>query len=72
MHDSLLHREALLVVTTCDAENVALEFVADAVARDFGAHAAFHKDAEFALIFDFDKLLRAVGWVGDVQLHLDG
>lgn len=72
MHDSLLHGEALLVVAAGDAENVAFEFVADAVALDFGTHAAFHEDAEFALIFDFDELLRAVGRVGDVQLHLDG
>ena len=71
VHDALLHREALLVVAAGDAEDVAFELVTDAVARDFGAHAAVHEDAEFALIFDFDQLLRAVGGIGDIELHLD-
>ena len=60
MHDSLLHRESLLVVAAGDAEDVAFELVADAVAGDFGAHAAVHEDTELALIFDFDQLLRAI------------
>lgn len=72
MHNSLLHGETLLVIAAGDFEDVSLEFVANTVAWDFGAHAAVHEDAEFALIFDFDQLLRAVGRVGDVQLHLDG
>ena len=71
VHDALLHGEALLVVAAGDAELVAFEFVADAVAGDFGAHASVHEDAEFALVFDLDELLGAVGWVGDVELHLD-
>lgn len=54
VHDALLHREALLVVAAGDLEDVALELVADAVAGDFGAHAAVHEDAELALVFDFD------------------
>ena len=33
--DTLLHRETLFVVSTCDAEDVALEFVADRVAGHF-------------------------------------
>jgi hypothetical protein len=33
--NALLHWEALFVVSTCDAEDVALEFVADRVARHF-------------------------------------
>ena len=57
MHDTLLHGEPLLVVATGDAEHVAFELVADAVAGDFGAHAAVHEGAEFALILDFDELL---------------
>ena len=72
VHDALLHGKALLVVPARDLEDVALEFGADAVAGDFVAHAAVHEDAELALIFHFDQLLRAVGWVGDVELHLDG
>ena len=72
MHDPLLHRKTLLVVAAGDLEDVAFEFGTDAVAGDFGAHSLFHEDAEFALIFDFDDLLRPVGGIGDVELHLDG
>jgi len=63
VHDTLLHREALLVVTAGDLEDVALEFVANTIAGDFVAHAAIHKDTELALIFDLDELLRPVGRV---------
>ena len=72
VHDTLLHWETLLVVAAGDSEDVALELVADAVTWDFLTHAAVHEDTELALIFDVDQLLRAVGWEGDVQLHLDG
>jgi hypothetical protein len=71
VHDTLLHRETLLVVASGDLEDVALELVADAVARDFVTHAAVHEDAELALIFDLDQLLGAIVGVGDVELHLD-
>lgn len=70
VHNSLLHGKTLLVVAAGDAEDVSLELVADAVAGDFLAHAAVHEDAEAALIFDFDELLRAVRRHGDVELHL--
>jgi len=60
MHDTLLHWEALLVVSAGDAEDVALELVADAVARNLVSHAALHEDTELALIFDLDQLLGAV------------
>ena len=72
VHDSLLHGEALLVVAARDAEDVAFEFVADAVARDFLTHAAVHEDAEFAFIFNFDQFLGTVGWKGDIELHYVG
>ena len=71
MHNTLLHRETLLVVAAGDAEHVAFELVANAVARDFGTHAAFHEGAKFTFIFDFDELLRAIRRVGYVELHLD-
>jgi hypothetical protein len=71
VHDTLLHRETLLVVATGDSEDVALELVADAVAGDFVTHTAVHEDAELALIFDLDQFLRAIVGVGDVELHLD-
>lgn len=38
VHDTLLHGETLLVVSTGDAEDVALELVTDGVTRDLGAH----------------------------------
>lgn len=58
--DTLLHWETLLVVAAGDLEDVALEFVADAVAWDFSAHLLVHEDAEFLLIVDVDQLLGAV------------
>lgn len=38
VHDTLLHGETLLVVAAGDAEDVALELVADGVTRDLSAH----------------------------------
>lgn len=72
VHDTLLHWEALLVVASGDLEDVSLPLVADAVAWNLLAHTAVHEDAQTALVFNLDQLLRAIGWVGDVELHLDG
>lgn len=72
MHDALLHGKPLFIIAAGDFEDVAFEFRTDAVARDFVAHASLHENAEFALVFDFDELLGAIGGVGDVELHLDG
>ena len=69
VHDALLHGEALLVVAAGDAEGVAGELVAHAVARHLLAHAPVHEDAELALLVDLDELLRAIGRVGHVELH---
>ena len=60
VHDTLLHRETLLVVTAGDPDDVALELVANAVGRDFLTHAAVHEDAELALIVDLDQLLGSI------------
>ncbi|KAI6769733.1 hypothetical protein HG530_004362 [Fusarium avenaceum] len=38
VHDALLHGETLLVVSTSDAEDVALELIADGVTRNLSAH----------------------------------
>ena len=70
VHAPLLHGKALLVVTAGDAEGVALEFVADAVARDLLAHATVDEDTQLTLLLDFDELLCAIGGVRDVELHL--
>ena len=72
MHDPLLHGETLFIVTAGDFEDVAFEFRADAIALDFLSHAAVYEDTEFAVIFDFDEFLGAIGGVRDVELHLDG
>jgi len=39
---------------------------------DLGSHALLHEGTELALIVDLDQLLRPIGRVGDVELHLDG
>lgn len=70
VHDTLLHGETLLVVSTSDAEDVALELVADRVTGDLSAHALLHEDGELTLILNVDELLAAIGRVRDVQLHL--
>jgi hypothetical protein len=72
VHNTLLHWEALFIVAAGDLEDVALEFVADTVARHFGAHSSIHEDTELALIFDLDQLLRAIRRERYVKLHLDG
>ncbi len=71
VHDTLLHWEALLVVSTGDSEDVALEFVANGIAGNFLTHAAVHEDAELALIFNLDQFLCPIVGVGDVELHFD-
>jgi hypothetical protein len=69
--NTLLHGETLLVVTTGDLEDVTLEFVTEGVAGNFGSHALLHEGTELALVIDLDDLLRPIGRVGDVELHLD-
>lgn len=71
VHNTLLHRKALLVVAAGDFEDVSLELVADTIAGNLLSHATVHEDAQLALIVDLDHLLSAIGGVGDVQLHLD-
>jgi len=77
VHDSLLHGETLLVVAAGDLEDVAFEFVADAVAWDFGAHSVgrseavlleivpivplIHENTELSLVLNLDELLAAIG-----------
>jgi hypothetical protein len=72
VHDTLLHGETLLVVAAGDAEDIALELVADRVARDLSTHALLDEDGGLALIFDIKQLLAAIGRIGDVQLHRAG
>jgi hypothetical protein len=44
VHHALLHGETLFVVSSSDAENIALELIADTVAWDLGAHSAWLSD----------------------------
>lgn len=60
---SVLFREAFLLCIFADSR--------DRVAN-FGSHALLHEGTELALIIDLDDLLRPIGRVGDVELHLDG
>jgi hypothetical protein len=68
--DTLLHGETLLVVTSSDAEDVALELVAEGVARDLSRDALVVEDTSLTLIIEVDGLLAASGWVGNVQFFL--
>ena len=72
VENTLLHGETLLVVTTGDLENVALELIANGVALDFLAHALLVKNADAVLVVDFKELLSAVGRVRNVQLDGKG
>lgn len=38
---------------------------------NFRSHALLHEGAELTLIVDLDQLLRPIGRVGNVELHLD-
>lgn len=49
---------------------VALPFITKRVGRNFVAHALFHENTQLSVIVDFDHLLRPIGRVGDVELHL--
>jgi len=72
VHDTLLHRETLLVIASGDLEDVSLEFIADAVTWDLSAHTLLHEGTELSLIFDLNQLLRPICWVRDVELHPGG
>ena len=39
---------------------------------DFGPHALLHEWPQFALIVNLDQFLRPIGWIGYVELHLNG
>lgn len=52
VEDTLLHGETLLVVSSGDAEDVALELVADGVTRDLSAHLDSHY---VSLMFFFSR-----------------
>jgi len=55
VHDTLLHGETLLVVSTSDAEDVALELIADGVTRNLSAHLPKKKSQRFVGRFVVDE-----------------
>jgi len=63
VHDTLLHWETLLVVSSGDLEDITLELVSDRVTWDFSSHTLVDEDTEAAVIVNFDELLGAIGWV---------
>jgi len=69
--NTLLHRETLLVVTTANAEDIALPLVAERVDLDVLGHALVHEAAHVTLVHKIERLLRARSRVGNVELHLD-
>ena len=68
LEDALNHGEALLVVSTSDAENVALPLVTEGVGRDLLSHALVEEWAELEFVLDRDALLGAVAGVAHVNL----
>jgi hypothetical protein len=68
--DTLLHGETLLVVSTGDAEDVALVLVTERVSSDFVRHLLLEEGTVFSLIFDVNELLGPSCGVGDVELHV--
>ena len=70
VHNALLHGEPLLIVATRDFENVAFEVRSQAITGHFVAHTVLHEGPEPALVVDLNKFLRAIGRVGDIELHV--
>ena len=66
VQNTLLHGETLLVVTTGDLEDVALELVTNRVTLDLLAHALLVEHTQLVVVINLDTLLGTVGWVGDV------
>lgn len=69
VQNTLLHWETLLVVTAGDLEDVTLELVTNGVALDFLAHTLVVENSNTLFIVNFNQLLSAVGWVGDIELN---
>jgi hypothetical protein len=63
VHNTLLHGETLLVVSSSDLEDIASELGSDAVTRNLLTHALVHEDTEAALVLNLDELLGAIGGV---------
>lgn len=71
MHDSLLHGETLLVVTTGNLEHVALELVTEEVSLNLLAHSLLVEASDSVLVLNINALLGALSGVCDVKLVLE-
>jgi len=67
--DALHHRESLLIVTTRDLGDVALELITQRVEFNLSGNTFVIENAHFALIVDFEELLAASSGVGKINLH---
>jgi len=71
-HDTLLHGETLLVVTTRDAENIAGELLAESLTIDLLGHTAVVESPKLLLIVHLNHLHLPGGRAGNIELHLCG
>ena len=67
--NSLLHREALLVVSARDPKHVSSPLLSKDASVDLLGHAALVEVLELGLIVDLEDLLEASSGVGNVHLH---
>jgi len=70
-HDTLLHGESLLVVSSGDAEDITLPFVTQGVGGDLSAHALLVEWTNLVFIVDFEQFLASRRREGHVELHGD-
>jgi len=68
--NTLLHGETILIVTTSDAKDVALEFVTKRSGINLIADTHLHEDAKLLLIINIEHLLTTCCGTSDVDLHL--
>jgi len=67
--DTLFHGESLFIVTACDAEDIALPFVAERVSGNLLGDFLIIENAVSLLIINVNELLFPSSGVGDVELH---
>tara|TARA_R110002050_G_scaffold81205_1_gene173591 strand:+ start:178 stop:501 length:324 start_codon:yes stop_codon:yes gene_type:complete len=69
LHDTLQHRETLLVVASSDTEDVSLVLLSKRISNDLGRDAlVIEEDTELLLVLEFDHLLCPGGGVRDIEL----
>jgi hypothetical protein len=66
--DTLLHGEAVLVETTVDSENVALELFTKGICLNFLTHSLLEEDSASVVIVDIERFGCAVSRVRNAEL----